>query len=185
MAVTKRRKVKTTLPSETKVKPKTKKKPVVLEAPVAVTCRDKRKTVQWVADNLAVANVVVESAPGSEAIGMLLWARGNQGDFWRIWSRLLPNQTMIEMEQSLKKRDNKLNEAIDKVLRIREAAVQVAGNYQETTISESAIHPPVIYTDSDHNEGGDSEEVSVLPFGSEGAGGADTVSPEPTQTGVG
>jgi len=59
-------------------------------------------TVEWVAANVMVDDVVAEDAPSPEAWGMLCWARRsntNEAQFWgQIYTKLLPSRTSLEAD---------------------------------------------------------------------------------------
>lgn len=45
------------------------------------------EVVDWVAMNLSVMEVPMETAPSSKSIAMLQWAKENQNAFWTLWSK--------------------------------------------------------------------------------------------------
>jgi hypothetical protein len=62
---------------------------------------DGRKTnedssIRWAFENLMVMDVSPADAPSAGAWGLLLWARSNPDDFYRLWTRILPNKAQIE-----------------------------------------------------------------------------------------
>jgi hypothetical protein len=75
--------------------------------------------VSWVAKNLLIEDAKPEDAPGSEAWGMLMWARrneGNEAQFWgTIYTKLLPSRNQLDSENRYTDDGRRLLDLIDKL----------------------------------------------------------------------
>jgi len=84
------------------------------------------KVVEWVASNMQVEDVSPSDAPSSEAWGMLVWARRsplNESQFWgSIYAKLLPSRSAIEAEQRYSDDGVRIEDAAERLLRMKEEA---------------------------------------------------------------
>lgn len=85
-----------------------------------------REVVEWVAENVYVADPDHTSAPDSKAWGLLQWARSSDAamsSFYQIWAKLLPTRAQVDEQDELNDADTDLLDDIRFIYETKRSSV--------------------------------------------------------------